>query len=82
MVEYHFWDGNQKVRANGLIEIRKKFIQRYGKNKVANIFKGANVVGHIYYATGSWIYRDYVKLTAYIIKENGRVEYQLQHRFY
>lgn len=82
MTEYHFWDGNQKIRANGLIEIRKKFIQRYGKNKVANIFKGANVVGHIYYATGNWVYKDYVKHTAYIIKDNGRVEYQLQHGFY
>lgn len=83
MAEYLYWEGNQIVRANGLIEIRRKFIQRNGKNKVANFFKkGKGVVGHIYYATGSWIYKDYIKSRVYVLREDGRIQYELQSVFY
>lgn len=84
MAEYYFWEDNKIVRADGLIEIRKKFIHKWGKNKICDIFKKGHtgVAGHIYYATGTWIYKDYIRHKAYALKEDGRTEYELQHMFY
>ena len=81
MVGYYFWEDNKVVRAKSIVEIRKRFIQKWGKNKVANIYKNrySGVAGHLYYATGSWIYKDYSKHKAYVIRENGKAEYELQY---
>lgn len=81
MTEYYFWEDNKIARANGVVEIRKKFIQKWGKNKVANIFKKGygTAVGHIYYGLGGWVYRDYIKHKAYAIREDGRIEYELPY---
>lgn len=84
MVEYYYWEDNNVIRAKGLVEIRKKFIQRAGRNKHTNIFKkghGMMAVGYIYYANG-WVYKDYDKHKAYVIGEDGRAKYEIQDVFY
>ena len=70
-MEYKYYNGNIPIRRKSLIEIRKHFIQHHTRAEATNIF--GNGIGRIYWAGGSWNYRDpngYV----YELNENGRVK--------
>ena len=75
-MEYYYWEGNMVVRKKSLIEIRKNFIQRHSRTEATNIFaRGESYpVGRIWWAGGSWNYKNYGTRREYELDERGKTK--------
>lgn len=74
-MEYKYYDGNIPVRRKSLIEIRKHFIQHHTRAQATYIYDDTiyGRIGRIYWAGGSWNYKNYINDNLYEINEKGRI---------
>ena len=84
-MEYKYYNGNIPVRRKSLIEIRKHFIQHHTRTEAVNIFRltknYAMIVGRIYWAGGTWNYKEYDGGYIYELDDNGKVIRNTRSRF-